>query len=109
MNPTFKELYKLAKERKIKNYGRKNKKVLCEELKLNYIPYVTGKKRSPIKVLIRRVSDGKELHFLSFTALAKAVGRNTVSALYHERIKKPMSVVGPGLSVPPGVYIVEKE
>jgi hypothetical protein len=109
MNPTFKELYELSKERKIKQYTTKSKEKLCEELGLSYVPYIVGKRRLPMKVLIRRVSDGEESHFHSFAALAKAVGRNTVSALYHERIKKPMSVVGPGLSVPPGVYIVEKE
>ena len=108
MNPTFKELYKLSKERKIKQYTNKSKEKLCKELGLDYAPYIIGKKRLPIKVVIRRISDEKELHFPSFTALAKAVGRNAVSVFYYEKTKKPMPVVGPGLTVPPGMYIVEK-
>ncbi len=109
MNPTFKELYRLAKERKIKHYCQKSKEKLCEELGLSYVPYTVGKRKSPMKVLIRRVIDGEETHFKSFAALAKAVGRNSVSVFYYEKNKKPMPVVGPGLTVPPGMYIVEKE
>ena len=108
MNPTFKELYELSKERKIKQYTTKSKEKLCKELGLSYVPYIVGKRRLPIKVLIRRVSDEKESHFPSFAALAKVVGRNTVSVVYYEKTKKPMPVVGPGLAVSPGMYIVEK-
>ena len=108
MNPTFKELYKLAKERKIKYYCFKSKEELCKELGLDYTPYIPGKTKTPIKTLIRRVSDGETLYFQSFTALARSVGKNTVSVSYYEKVKKPMPVVGPGLAVPPGQYIVEK-
>ncbi len=104
MNPTFKELRELAKEKGIKYCCFKSKEELCKELGLNYIPYTLGK-YNPIKTMIRRVSDGETLHFQSFTALAKAVGRNTVSVSYYERTKKPMPVVEPGLDVPPGQYI----
>ncbi len=107
MNPSFKELRTLAKEKGIKYYCFKNKEELCKELGLDYVPYTSGK-HNPIKTSIRRVGDGEILHFQSFTALAKAVGKNAVSVSYYERTKKPMSVVGSGLAVPPGQYIVEK-
>ncbi len=109
MNPTFKELYKLSKERKIKCYCRKSKKELCEELGLNYIPYTPGVIiRTPIKTKLRCVNSDKIIYFPSFIALAKSVERNIGSVSYYERTKKPMPVVGPGLTVPPGMYIVEK-
>ena len=107
MNPSFKELRKSAKEKGIKYYCLKSKEELCKELGFNYVPYALGK-YDPIKTLIRRVSDGKTFYFQSLTALARSVGKNTVSVSYHEKAKKPMSVVEPGLGIPPGRYIVEK-
>ena len=107
MNPSFKELRKCAKEKGIKYYCFKSKEELCKELGLNYIPYTSGK-HNPIKTLIRRVSDGETLYFQSLSALARSVGKNTVSVSYYERTKKLMSVVEPGLAVPTGQYIVEK-
>ncbi len=107
MNPSFKELRKLAKEKGIKYYCLKNKEELCKELGLDYVPYALGK-YDPIKTLIRRVSDGKTFYFQSLTALARLVGKNTVSVSYYEKAKKPMSVVELGLGIPPGQYIVEK-
>ncbi len=92
MNPSFKELRKLAKEKGIKYCCFKSKEELCKELGLNYIPYTLGK-YNPIKTVIKRVSDGETLHFQSFTALAKAVGRNTVSVSYYERTKKPICLL----------------
>ena len=65
MNPTFKELRELAKEKGIKYYCFKSKEELCKELGLNYIPYTPGK-YNPIKTVIKRVSDGETLHFQSF-------------------------------------------
>ncbi len=108
MNPTFKELYKLSKERKIKRYCRKSKKELCEELGLNYVPYTPGAIKVPIKTKLRCTNGDKIIYFPSFIALAKSVERNIGSVLYYEKTKKPMSVVGSGLAVPPGMYIVEK-
>ena len=108
MNLSLGKLRKLAKERKIKYYTYKSKKKLCEELGMIYIPHKPGAIAAPMRTMIRRVSDGKELHFPSLSALARAVGRNTVSVSYYEKVKKPMPVVGPGLAVPPGQYIVEK-
>ena len=101
MNPSFGKLRELAKERKIKYHCLKSK----EELGMTYISHKPGAIAAP---MIRRVSDGEKLHFPSLSALAKAVGRNTVSVSYYEKVKKPMSVVGPGLIVSPGRYIVEK-
>ncbi len=108
MNPSFGKLRVMAKERKIKYYGQKSKEELCKELGITYIPHKPGKIAAPMKTMIIRVGDGMELHFPSLTSLAKAVGRNTVSVSYYEKVKKPMSVVGPGLAVPPGQYIVNK-
>ena len=79
MNPSFIKVRKMAKERKI-----------------------------TIKTTIRRADRGEKLYFPSFSALAKSVERNIGSVLYYEKTKKPMPVVGPGLAVPPGMYIVEK-
>ncbi len=107
MNPSFKELRKLAKEKEIKYYCFKSKEELCKELGLDYIPYTPGK-HNPIKTLIRRVSDGETIYFQSLSALARSVGKNTVSVSYYEKTKKPMTVVEPGLRVTPGQYIVEK-
>ena len=108
MNPSFGKLRELAKERKIKYYCLKSKEELCEELGMTYIPHKPGAIAAPMRTMIIRVSDGEKLHFPSLSALAKAVGRNTVSVSYYEKVKKPMSVVGPGLIVSPGRYIVEK-
>ncbi len=46
MNPTFKELRELAKEKGIKYCCFKSKEELCKELGLNYIPYTLGKIQS---------------------------------------------------------------
>ena len=109
MNPSFKKLRELAKERKIKYYDNKSKEELCKELGLDYIPYTPGVIiRTPIKTTLRCVNDDKIIYFPSFIALAKSVERNIGSVLYYEKTKKPMSVVGPGLVVPPGQYVVEK-
>ena len=108
MNPSFTKVREIAKERKIKHYCRKSKKELCEELGITYIPHKPGAIAAPMKTMIRCVNDGRKLYFPSLSALAKAVGRNTVSVSYYEKVKKPMFVVGPGLVVPPGQYIVEK-
>ncbi len=43
MNPSFKELRTLAKEKGIKYYCLKNKEELCKELGLDYAPYALGK------------------------------------------------------------------
>ncbi len=79
MNPSFKKLRELAKERKIKYYCLKSEKELCEELGLEYTPYTPGIMVAPIKTMIRCVTTGDILYFPSLTALAKSVGRNTVS------------------------------
>ena len=107
MKQSFKKLRELAKERNIKYYCHKSKEELCKELGLKHIPHTPGK-YDPIKTTIRRVSDGEIICFQSLTALAKSVGRNTVSVSWYEKTKKPMPVVGPGLVVPPGQYIVSK-
>ncbi len=103
MNPSFKKLRELAKERKIKYYCFKSKEKLCKKLGLDYVPYTPGLvKRTPIRTMLRCISNDKIIHFPSFIALSKAVERNIGSVLYYEKTKKPMPVVGPGLSVPPG-------
>ena len=106
MNPSFKKLRELAKERKIKYYCFKSKKELCEELGLEYTPYTPGIITAPRKTTLRRVRDGKELYFPSVNALTKALNRNIGSILYYEKTKKPMLVVRLELIVSPGEYII---
>jgi hypothetical protein len=75
---------------------------------MEYTPYTPGIIAAPRKTTLRRVRDGKELYFPSVNALEKAVDRNIGSVQYYEKTKKPMPVIGPGLVVPPGKYIVTK-
>ncbi len=96
---------KLAKERKIKYYCCKSREDLCEELGIeNKIG-----KTSPIEITLKRVRDGEILCFKSINAVARAVDRKAASVAWYEKTKKPMFVVGPGLVVPPGQYIVVKK
>ncbi len=95
---------KLAKERKIKYYCCKSREDLCRELG---IENKLGK-TSPKETTLRRVRDGELFYFQSINAVARAVDRNTASVAWYEKTKKPMYVIGPGLVVPPGKYIVTK-
>ncbi len=53
---------------------------------MTYIPHKPGAIAAPMRTMIRRVSDGEKLHFPSLSVLAKAVGRNTVSVSYYEKV-----------------------
>ena len=95
---------KLAKERKIKYYCCKSREDLCKELGIENKLGITA----PIKITLTRVRDGELFYFRSLNAVARAVDRNTASVAWYKKTKKPMCVIGPGLVVPPGYYIVTK-
>ena len=99
-----KNVRKLAKERKIKYYCCKSREDLCKELGIENKLGKTAQRETTL----RHVRDGELFCFPSINAVARAVDRNSASVTWYEKTKKSMYVIGPGLVVPPGRYIVTK-
>jgi ribosomal protein L7Ae-like RNA K-turn-binding protein len=93
MSYTNKKLRELAKERKVKWSYKKNKKELCEEMGVEYVP--SSKRAMPVTITLEGSSSfPKTIRFPSSYSLAKAVGKKGGSIAWYEKAKKPMAVSG---------------